>query len=216
MLVEIYSDVACPWCYIGERRFAKALERFDGRDDVDVVFRPFQLDPSAPEVAAPLGPTLERKFGARAGALMAQVTAAAAGEGIEMRMDRALGVNTLAAHRLLWLAEREYGAAVQRALAGRLFDAYFTAGRDVGDAAHLVELAGDAGVSRERAAAYLASDEGLDDVRAAIDEARELGIDAVPTFVFDGKYAVPGAQEPELFLQALEQVANEAGEAPAA
>jgi predicted DsbA family dithiol-disulfide isomerase len=206
MLVEVYSDVACPWCYIGERRFAKALAQFDARDDVEVLFRPYQLDPAAPRVSVPLLGALERKFGPGAGQMMARVTGAAAEEGIEMRMERARSVNTLDAHRLVRLAEREYGAAVQRALMDRLFEAYFTTGGDVGDRAQLAELAEASGIDRARAESYLASDEGLAEVRAAIDEARALGITAVPTFVFEGRYAVSGAQAPELFLEALREV----------
>ena len=210
MLVEVYSDVACPWCYIGERRFTKALQRFEGRDDVEVVFRPYQLDPSAPAKSVPLLDALTRKFGPNA-AQMERVTGAAAGEGISMRMDRARSVNTLDAHRLLRLAEREHGPAVQRALVDRLFAAYFTDGGDVGDRAQLVSIAAAAGIDRARAEAYLASGEGLAEVTAEIEEARSLGITAVPTFVFEGKYAVSGAQEPELFLEALREVARDEG-----
>jgi predicted DsbA family dithiol-disulfide isomerase len=208
MLVEVYSDVACPWCYIGERRFAKALARFEARDDVEVVFRPYQLDPSAPRASVPLLGALERKFGPGAAQMMARVTGAAAEEGIEMRMDRARSVNTLDAHRLVRLAEREEGPAVQRALMERLFEAYFTAGGDVGDRALLADLAAASGLDRARVDAYLASDEGLSEVRAEIEEARSLGITAVPTFVFDGRYAVSGAQAPELFLDALREAAK--------
>jgi len=211
MLVEVYSDVACPWCYIGERRFAKALQRFEGRDDVEVVFRPYQLDPSAPARSVPLLDALTRKFGSNAGQMMERVTGAAAGEGISMRMDRARSVNTLDAHRLLRLAEREHGPAVQRALVDRLFAAYFTDGGDVGDRDQLVSIAAAAGIDRARAEAYLASGEGLAEVTAEIEEARSLGITAVPTFVFEGKYAVSGAQEPELFLEALREVARDEG-----
>jgi predicted DsbA family dithiol-disulfide isomerase len=210
MLVEVYSDVACPWCYIGERRFAKALARFDARDDVEVVFRPYQLDPTAPRVSVPLLGALERKFGPGAGQMIARVTSAAAEEGIAMRMDRARSVNTLDAHRLVRLAEREHGPAVQRALMDRLFESYFTNGGDVGDRALLADLAAASGVDRTRAEAYLASDEGLLEVRSEIDEARALGITAVPTFVFEGRFAVSGAQAPELFLDALREVAREA------
>jgi len=211
MLVEVYSDVACPWCYIGERRFAKALQRFEGRDDVEVVFRPYQLDPSAPAKSVPLLDALTRKFGPNAAQMMERVTGAAAGEGISMRMDRARSVNTLDAHRLLRLAEREHGPAVQRALVDRLFAAYFTDGGDIGDRAQLVSIAAAAGIDRARAEAYLASGEGLAEVTAEIEEARSLGITAVPTFVFEGKYAVSGAQEPELFLEALREVARDEG-----
>jgi len=206
MKVEIYSDVVCPWCYVGERRFFRAL---GAAADVEVVFRPYQLDPRAPEAATPLLPSLAEKFGARADAIVRQVTDAAASAGIEMRWDRALAVNTFRAHRLVWLAEREYGAAVQHALVERLFAAHFTEGLDVGDPAQLAAIAAAAGLDAARAAALLASDEGTAEVRAMIGEARTLGVDAVPTFVFDGKWAVPGAQPEAVFRQVLDEVRAE-------
>jgi predicted DsbA family dithiol-disulfide isomerase len=206
MKVEIYSDIVCPWCYIGERRFARALAAFPARDRVEVVFRPFQLDPEAPATPRPLAEALGRKFGARAPSMMARVSEAARGEGIDVRWDIALSANTLTAHRLLRLAEREEGADVQRALAERLFDAHFTRGLDVGDAGVLADLAAEAGMERERVTAYLATDEGLRDVCDEIEQAQARGVTAVPTFVFDGKYVVQGGQPAPILLQALEEV----------
>jgi predicted DsbA family dithiol-disulfide isomerase len=210
MQVEIYSDVVCPWCYIGERRFAQALSDFAGRDDVAVVFRPFQLDPSASATPSPLVESLRAKFGPNAGAMVERVTAVGAGEGIEFRFDDAVAVNTLSAHRLLRLAEQEYGAQVQRELAERLFDAHFTRGENVGDPALLTTLAAEVGMDRARVERYLASDEGLAETRDAIDRARELGISAVPSFVFDGQYLVEGGQPAETFAAVLEEVAARA------
>ena len=209
MKIEIYSDVACPWCYIGKRRFERALEAFAGREGVDVVFRPFQLDPTTPTAATPLMARLEKRFGPgfRAAAKRTEETARA--EGLTIDHDRALAVNTLLAHRLLWLAERDYGAAVQREVAERVFEAYFANGVDVGDRAQLGELAAAAGMERERVARFLASSEGESEVRAEIAEARALGVDAVPTFVFDDRYAVSGAQPASVFLQVLERVTGE-------
>ncbi|NUQ20347.1 MAG: DsbA family oxidoreductase, partial [Gemmatimonadaceae bacterium] len=179
MQVEIYSDVVCPWCYIGERRFAKALQSFTGRDDVDVVFRPYQLDPDAPSTPAPLIESLRTKFGANVRAMLDRVSAAAAGEGIDVRWDEAVAVNTITAHRLLRLAEREYGAAVQRTLAERLFDAHFTRGGNVADPGLLTTLAVASGMERDRVGQYLASSEGLAETREAIAQARAMGIRAV-------------------------------------
>src|SRR5688572_13965192 len=110
MKVEIWSDVACPWCYIGKRRFEAALASFAGAADVDVVYRPYQLDPGAPAKAYPLMERLAKKFGPQASAMAQRVTDAARSDGIDMRFSNALAANTLAAHRLLRLAEREYGA----------------------------------------------------------------------------------------------------------
>ena len=133
MKVEIYADVVCPWCYIGERRFARALAAFPQADRVDVVYRPYQLDPEAPAEAAPLKQYLARRYGALVESMRARGTEAAAAEAIVMNWDRALSVNTLTAHRLLGLAEREHGAEVQRALLDKLFEAHFTRGIDVAD-----------------------------------------------------------------------------------
>ena len=214
--VEVFSDVACPWCYVGERRLARALAAFPQADRVEVVFRPYQLDPTLPETPAPLRERLAEKFGAQLDAVLRQTAAAAAGDGLELRFDRALSVNTLTAHRLLRLAEREGGAEVQRALAERLFAAHFTDGRNVADPAVLAELAAAVGLDRARVEAYLASDEGLAEVRGEIAHAQRLGIRAVPTFVFDGRYAVQGAQPPSAFLQVLEEVQREAAAAAGA
>ena len=210
MKVEIYSDVACPWCYIGKRRFEQALAGFAGAAEVEVVYRPYQLDPGASATARPLMQALGEKFGPGAAAMAGNVVAAARGEGIAMDFERALAANTLAAHRLLRLAEHEYRAAVQHALAEALFAAHFAHGADIGDPGVLVELAALAGMDPERARAYLASDEGLAEVREEIRAARQIGVTAVPTFVFDGKYGVQGAQPPAAFLQTLEAVAREA------
>ena len=212
MRVEIYSDVVCPWCYIGERRFARALAAYAGADRVDVVFRPYQLDPNAPAKAVPVKEYLRRRFGGRVDEMLARVSENARGEGIVMDWDRALSVNTFTAHRLLRLAEREYGAPVQRALAEKLFAAHFSEGGDVSDHELLASLAESVGLDPDRVRTYLATGEGEAETRAEIEEARRLGITAVPTFVFEGKWAVQGAQPASVFLGALEEVAAEIGE----
>ena len=209
MRVEIYSDVACPWCYIGKRRFEKALAAFPRRSEVEVIYKPYQLDPAAPAKAAPVLERLQRKFGAQAGSMMKRVTDAARGEGIEMNFDRALAANTLTAHRLLWLAAREHGSAIQQDLADRLFDAHFSQGGDIGDRGQLTELAVSAGMDRARVADFLRSSEGTDEVKAEIRGAQEMGITAVPTFIFDDRHAVQGGQPSPIFLQALERAATD-------
>ena len=211
MRVEIYSDVVCPWCYIGERRFARALAAFPQGEAVEVVYRPYQLDPGAASAPAPLLGALERKFGARARGMVQHVTATAKAEGIDIAWEDAVSANTLTAHRLMWLAEREYGAATQRVLAEKLFEAHFTRGGDVGDRGLLAELAAACGMDAERVGAYLASDEGVAETRRAIAEAQQLGVRAVPTFVLDGKYVVEGAQPMSTFLRVLEEVAARSG-----
>lgn len=209
MQVEIYSDIACPWCYIGERRFARALSAFPQADQVEVVFRPFQLDPSLPDRPQPLKERLREKFGPRLDATLRHTTSMAKQEGLDLRFDEAQAVNTFTAHRLLWLAEQEAGPEVQRKLAEKLFEAHFTNGENIADHELLTDLAASVGIDRERVNAFLASDEGKAEVQNAIDRAQRLGIRAVPTFVFNGESAVQGAQPTSTFLQALEEIYQE-------
>ncbi|HEU5333123.1 MAG TPA: DsbA family oxidoreductase [Actinocrinis sp.] len=211
MKVEVYSDIACPWCYIGKHRFDRALAAFPAGDTVDVVYRPYQLDPGAPAQASSHRAYLDSRFGPGSAAMDAKVARLGEGEGIAFEFDRALHVNTLNGHRLLRLAELEYGHGTQARLQEKLFAARFANGGDVGDLDQLADLAAEVGIDRPRAAAYLASDEGEKEVRAQIDEARALGVTSVPTFVFEGTWAVSGAQETSTFLRVLEQVALEMG-----
>jgi predicted DsbA family dithiol-disulfide isomerase len=203
VLVEIYSDVVCPWCYIGKRRFERAVADFG--EPVDVVYRPFQLDPQAPATPPPVLDAYARKFGGLENArrLMERVTAAAAGEGIEFRLDRALRTNTFEAHRLL-LNALEQDPRLQADVKERLLRAYFTDGRDVGDHGVLTEVAVAAGLDRDRTAAFLESDEGRHELRELLDGSIDRGITAVPTFVFAGRWAVPGAQDPETMVRVLQ------------
>lgn len=205
MKVEIYFDVVCPWCYIGERRFGRALEAA-GAEDVELIFRPFQLDPNAPAEARPLSEYLERRFGAMATGMQRRVGEFAAGEGVAVDWARALSANTERAHRLVRLAELEYTFDVQRVVVDALFRAHFEEGRDVGDPAELVRIAKSAGIDAVRAAQWLDSAEGQADVREALAEGRALGVQSVPTFVFDERFAIEGAQSVETFVQALAEV----------
>lgn len=206
MKVEIYSDVVCPWCYIGERRFERALAAFPDAGEVEVVFKPFQLDPGASESAIPLRRHLEKKFGPNFDRMTSRVGEVAEGEGITIDWDRALSVNTRTAHRLGLLALAEYGPIVQRALMEALFAAHFTHGRDVADHGTLTELAVSVGMDAARVRAFLESGEAGDEVVTELAEARSLGVQAVPTFVFDGQYVVEGGQPASTFLQVLEEV----------
>ncbi|HLV24968.1 MAG TPA: DsbA family oxidoreductase [Gemmatimonadales bacterium] len=211
MKVEIYSDIACPWCYIGERRFKRALAAFEGAEGVEVVFRPYQLDPATPGTAQPLVDYLSRRFGGPAEGMLSQVTSVASGEGITMNWKHALSANTHTAHRLSRLAELEYGSETQARLMELLFNAHFTRGMDVGDKDVLTGLAVAAGMDEARVTEYLATDEGAGELDDALQHARNIGVTAVPTFVFNGELAVQGAQPASTFLQALEEAQRQAG-----
>ena len=204
--VEIWSDVVCPWCYIGKRRFEVAVAEIADEIEVNIVFRPYQLDPTAsPGKSAPVIETYAKKFGGyeRAQEMIDHVTEIAAASGIHFRMDRALRANTLLAHRLLWLAAT---SGHQIALKERLLQAYFIDGLDIGDPDVLATCAAEVGLDHDSTRAFLDSDDGLAEVRDELQNATELGITAVPTYVFDGKWMVPGAQDPATFVQVLRSV----------
>jgi predicted DsbA family dithiol-disulfide isomerase len=204
MKVEIWSDVVCPWCYIGKRRFESALARFEHRDEVDVVWRSFELDPTTPRSrSGDLAEHLSGKYGIDVGQahqLQDRVTAVAAAEGLEYRFDLAQPTNSFDAHRLIHLARR-YDQ--QDAMKEHLLRAYFTEGRNIADLETLVELAGDRGLVSDEVRSMLSSDELADAVRADQREARTLGISGVPFFVLDRTYGVSGAQPAEVMLDAL-------------
>lgn len=177
------------------------------RDEVDlhVVYRPYQLDPTAPPEPSPVIEAYAKKFGGheRAEQIMQQVTTAAAGEGLQFRMDRAQRANTLHAHRLLWLAE---ATGHQMALKERLLQAYFCDGDDIGSVAVLAQLAGEVGMPADRVTAFLRSDDGFTEVRALLDLAADAGVTAVPTFVIEGKWAIPGAQDADTFVRVIRKL----------
>jgi predicted DsbA family dithiol-disulfide isomerase len=203
VLVEVWSDVVCPWCYIGKRRFEAALAAFDRRDEVQVAYRAYQLDPSAPPGAAtPVIDAYARKFGGpeRAAQIIDHVSAVAATAGLEFRMDRALRANTLLAHRLLWFAEPR---GVQHELKERLLRAYFVDGLHVGDPEVLRDLAAEVGLDAAEVERFLAGHEGAHEVHEQMARASELGITGVPTFVVGGRFSIPGAQEPDVFVNVL-------------
>ncbi|MBI4932779.1 MAG: DsbA family oxidoreductase [Actinobacteria bacterium] len=204
--VEIWSDVVCPWCYIGKRRFEKAVELLRDEVNIEVVFRPYQLDPTAsPGTSGPVVEAYAKKFGGpeRAEQIIHHVSSIAAQEGLDFRMDRALRANTLLAHRLLWLAE---ATGHQYALKERLLKAYFTDGLDIGTPEVLAECAGEVGMPADRVLEFLLSDDGTAEVQAELRMAAEAEITAVPTFVLDGKWAIPGAQEPDTFVNVVHRL----------
>ncbi len=217
--IDIYSDVVCPWCYIGKRRFEKgmamALAAADGDlgVDFDIAFKPYQLDPTAaPGVAGPVLDAYAKKFGGvdEAERIIGTVPATAADEGLAFRMDRALRANTLLAHRLIWWAEQPGSPVSQDAMKERLLQAYFMDGTHVSDADALADAAADIGADRSQVLAFLESTDGTAEVAAELDHARDNGITAVPTYVFNDQWAVPGAQDAETFAKVLGRMAERA------
>lgn len=209
IVVEIWSDVVCPWCYIGKRRFERAAAELDGEVELDVRYRPYQLDPSAaPGTAQPVFEAYVKKFGGpeQARMLIDRVTATAAAEGLGFRMDRALRANTLLAHRLLWWAEQTDSPVAQGAVKERLLQAYFVDGENVGDPDTLADLMFELGADRDEVLDLLGSDAGRAEVAAELARAAELGISAVPTFVVNDQWAIPGAQDTETFVNVLRRL----------
>lgn len=206
MLVEIFSDVVCPWCYVGKRRFESALAGFAHGDDVEVRWRSFELDPAAPpERAGTLAEHLAVKYGvgsAGARRMLEQMTQVAGEEGLSFNLDRARPGNTFDAHRLLHAAG-EHG--LQNQLKERLLAGYLCEGEPIGHVDTLMRLVGDAGLDGDLARKVLDGDDHAEAVRADEADARRLGISAVPFFVVDRALGVPGAQPAPVIRQALEQ-----------
>jgi predicted DsbA family dithiol-disulfide isomerase len=204
--VDIWSDLVCPWCAIGKRRLDRALEQFGHRDDVEIVWRAFELDPKAPTVSEGDNATrLGQKYGrsrAEALAMIRNVEQTAAKDGLDFHLDTARSGNTFDGHRVLKLAaERGRQGAVKE----RLLRGYMTEGEAIGDREVVVKLAAEAGLDAGEVRDVLASDRYASEVREEEQAARSLGINGVPFFVFGGKYAVSGAQPAEVLLGALER-----------
>jgi predicted DsbA family dithiol-disulfide isomerase len=206
MQIEIWSDVVCPWCYLGKRRFERALESFDHRDEVEVVYRSFELDPSAPAgTSTPTVDLLASKYGMtpeQAEAAQRQMEQRAAQDGLDFRMEALRSGSTRDAHRLLQLA-RARGR--QAELTERLHRAYFTEQASIFDHSSLADFAVDAGLDRGEVVAVLDGDDYGDAVDADEAMARSLGATGVPFFVIDRRYGISGAQPAEVMAQALEQ-----------
>ena len=208
--IEIYSDVVCPWCFIGKRRVEQALERIREQYAATMpVWRAFQLNPDLPAEGVARKEYVEQKFGGaqRAKEIYARVAGAGASVDIPFEFERiARQPNTINAHRLIRFA----GAHdAQNAVVEELFRAFFLEGRDMGDVETLVDIAASAGMNRDVVQQYLQSSQGAEEVRSEDALARQLGITGVPFFVFGGKYAVSGAQEADMLVQAYEQAADE-------
>ncbi len=206
MQVEIWSDIVCPWCYIGKRRFERALASFEHADSVAVSYRSFELDPDAP--ASRSGSHAEHlasKFGMPVGQaeqLDRQMTQRAAAEGLDFRFDIMRGGNTFDAHRLLHLAKER---GVQGEMKERLMRAAFTDGLPIADRSALADLAAAAGIPAQEAGRVLDGDAYATAVRHDEEQAARFGITGVPFYVADGKFAVSGAQPDEVFHQLLQR-----------
>ncbi len=206
MNVEIWSDIACPWCYVGKRRFEAALERFEHREEVSVTWRSFELDPTAPpqregtgaeHLAEKYGTTLEEAL-----AMEQRMTATAAEDGLDFRFDRLRTGNTFDAHRVLHLA---HGHGVQDALKERFMRAYLTEGELMGDHATLRRLATEVGLPQAEVIDVLASDRFAEEVRDDERTAAAFGAHAVPFFVVDRAVAASGAHPVDSMLRLLQQ-----------
>ncbi len=206
MRIEIWSDIACPWCYIGKRRFEAALAAFEHRDEVQVTWRSFELDPEAPRERSEDGAAhLAAKYGTtreQAVAMQERLSAVAAGEGLAFRLDIARGGSTLDGHRLVHL-----GAAhgIQDAVKERLLRAYLCEAAPIGDPATLTGLAVEAGLPEDEVRELLAGERFTADVREDEDLARRMGITAVPFFVADRQVGVSGAQTADVMGEFLRQ-----------
>ena len=214
MRIEIWSDVVCPWCYVGKRRLEGALGRFEqahpeAAGQFEVVYRSFELDPSAPQHGhEPTTAVLARKYGrseAEMRQMQQQLIDVAADEGLALRLFDNVHTSTVDAHRLPHLALDEGGAVPQGRLKEALLAAYFLDARDVGDHDVLAEVARAVGLAEARIAEVLGSDAYAADVRADIDRAQAYGATGVPFYVVDQRYGVSGAQPAEVFAQVLDR-----------
>jgi predicted DsbA family dithiol-disulfide isomerase len=204
--VDIWSDVICPWCAIGKANLDRALERFDGADRVEMVWHSFELDPNAPAaLAGDHAEQLARKYGMpveQARKSIDRVVTTARGVGLDFRYDRIRPGNTFDAHRVIHLAAER---GLQTQVKERMFHGYFTEGAAIGLPEEVERLAVDAGLDAEEVAEVLESDAYAAEVRADEADAHQLGATGVPFFVFDGRYAVGGAQPPDVLLEVLQR-----------
>jgi predicted DsbA family dithiol-disulfide isomerase len=215
LTVDIWSDVVCPWCYIGKRRFEAALAQFEHRDDVTVLWHSFELDPDAPPIAE--GRSAERlaaKYGMtveEAARRQAEITTLAAQDGLTYDLAESRGGNTFDAHRLIHLAA-EHGLG--NSAMERLMQAYFSEREAIGDPDTLQRLAVEAGLPAEEVREVLEGERYADAVRADERAATQIGVRGVPFFVLGRKYGVSGAQPAEVLLQALQQAWDEVAGPP--
>ncbi|MGE0766520.1 MAG: DsbA family protein [Hyphomicrobiaceae bacterium] len=209
--VTIYSDVICPWCYVGKRRFEAALGAPGVPERIEISWRPFELNPDMPDAGMERAAYRAAKFGAeKARQLDEQMAETGREVGIAFAFDQMKRTpSTRLAHRLIWQAGRE-GRTAQNAVVNRLFEGYFEEGRDIGSKTELVALATEAGLDEKAAKVALDAEHTLEAVLDLEDAGIRMGIRGVPFFILIDKYAVSGAQPPEVWRDALPQIAAEA------
>ncbi len=203
MQIDIYSDIVCPWCYVGKRRLERALTSVGGA--VHVTWRPFQLNPTMPLEGMDRTTYLKSKFGSLEvfGRMKEQLLAAGAEEGIPFAFEKIQRTpNTFAAHRLVWYAA-EHGQ--QDKVVEALFRSYFVEGKNIGDVKTLAHAAAEAGLDRTEIEHFLASEKGVVEVKTEEAMGRRLGIRGVPYFVFNGRISLSGAQPPDILVSAIQQ-----------
>jgi len=213
MRIDVWSDVVCPWCYLGKRRLEAALEGLPFADEVEVRWRAFQLDPSATAEPKDLRTAIERKYGPGSfDGMTRRLTALGADAGIDYRFDRALRVTSLPALALVAWVERTLGPEAAGRLHDRLFRAYFTDGENIADPSNLVAWAVEVGAEEELAAEAVATGDGRDAVADDLEAAAERQITGVPAFVVADAHLIPGAQEVEtmraILVRAHERLAS--------
>ncbi len=211
LTIDVVSDVVCPWCYVGKRRLEGELAQFT-EADVQVNWRPFQLDPTIPQGGIDRKEYMDRKFGPdRAGTIHERLEALGKEAGVDFAFDRIKrSPNTLDAHRLIRWA---FGSGVQEAIVERLFRAYFVEGRDIGDRDFLADVAAENGLDREAVRLRLDTDLEAQDVQSEIASAVRMGVSGVPFYIIDGKYGLSGAQPSEVIVDAMRQALQKSAEA---
>jgi len=206
--IEVYSDVVCPWCYIGKRRLERALEQLHGAAQARITWRPFQLNPAIPKDGMDRTAYLEAKFGSLDAfrQLEEHVLAAGAAARISFRFEKiARTPNTFMVHRLIWYAGQQ---GCQDPVVESLFRGYFEEGADIGMSSTLTELAGRSGLNVKAVEQFLQSDEGIEDVKAEAAAGHRLGIRGVPYFLLNGIVSIAGAQPADIFVTAIQQAAS--------
>ena len=207
ILIDVVSDVVCPWCYIGKRRLEKGIEGTQYSDNVQVKYHPFQLDPSVPIEGTDFQAYMENRFGAGFVSKFQQVEQAAQGEGLEFDFEKLpKAINTFTLHRILTIAEAD---GIQSAVKEALMKAYFVDRQDLTQENILIDLMQMFSWSAEKTKEILNSDVAADGVKEEMNYYRQLGVTGVPYFIFNQKYAVSGAQPAEVFAEIIEKVAQE-------